>query len=102
MREYVTQREEYHERYKRWRDEFGRIGDPPQPPVPPQHLLLWLELQRFPHHLLVAGGLLDQPAWTWDLILLAGAVYEETLEQNERIRRMMQGTGEPGGQLQLP
>ena len=41
-------------------------------------LLRYLELQRWPGNLLWEGGLQDQPAWVWDLIDLAGAVYEGT------------------------
>lgn len=61
---------------------------PPKPPTVrmPAHLELYLELQRWGTHQLVAGGLVDQPDWTWDLIMLAGDVWEQTLaERSEDI-----------------
>lgn len=44
-------------------------------PRVPAHLALYFELRLW-RSLLVPGGLLDQPDWTWDLITLAGQAYE--------------------------
>jgi hypothetical protein len=53
----------------------------------PFYLGLYFELQRWPGTLLVEGGLLDQPSWTWEMIDLAGRMYmgvhatnQETME----------------------
>lgn len=54
---------------------FGRIKNPPIAPKPPRYLALWMELQRWPGTLLIDGGLMDQPAWIWELVDMAGMVY---------------------------
>jgi hypothetical protein len=53
-----------------------QVGDPPKAPAIPAYLALYFELKRWPGHLLVGGGLLDQPSWTWELIDMAGLLYE--------------------------
>ena len=66
----------YQERLRQWEEEFGRVGNPPAPPIPPKWLSLYFELRRWPGHLLVDGGLMDQPSWSWEMIDLAGKIYE--------------------------
>lgn len=89
MREYVRDQDKYRQDVAQWRDEFGRVGAPPVAPVPPQPLSVWFELQRWPGHLLVDGGLMDQPAWSWDLVDLAGRVYTHVTRQNQLVRERM-------------
>ena len=60
--------------------------DPPEEPVrsdrgePPVPLVLYLQCKRW-GCMLRAGGLQDQPAWVFDLVDLAGAVYERVMAQ---------------------
>jgi hypothetical protein len=93
VREYVAATERYEEEYKEWRDRFGRVGKPPERPATPQYLSLWFELQRWPNQLLVAGGLFDQPAWTWSMINYAGQEFLEVTEENRRVREIMKKPG---------
>ena len=52
-------------------------------PKAPFFLLWYWELRRWPGSLLWGGGLLDQPDWIWQMIDLAGMVYNEVEEINE-------------------
>lgn len=43
---------------------------------------LWFEIQLFKNaQLLVDGGLLDQPDWVFDLVVLAGTVYQTEMSK---------------------
>jgi hypothetical protein len=87
----VAERTRYQKRLQLWRDEFGRVGNPPPAPTVPPYLLVYFELQRWPGHLLCDGGLMDQPDWTWELVDLAGHTYESAVERNERrIKAMLE------------
>jgi hypothetical protein len=75
---------EYEQKVEEWRGMARLAGHPPpkRPSIElPIHLAIYLELQRWHTHQLVAGGLLDQPDWTWDLIMLAGDVWEQSLAE---------------------
>jgi hypothetical protein len=41
--------------------------------------------------LLVDGGLFDQPAWSWELVNLAGNVFLDAVEQFKRTEEVMRG-----------
>lgn len=47
--------------------------------------MLWFELQRWPGRLLLAGGLMDQPSWSWEMVDLAGATYREESYVGRRV-----------------
>jgi len=81
VQDYVAKRAAYQRQYQEHKAEFGdvNLGKIPVPELPDM-LALYLELQRWPGNLLWEGGLQDQPAWVWDLIDLAGAVYEASME----------------------
>lgn len=49
----------------------------------PAELALYLMCKRW-GCMLVAGGLQDQPSWTFDLVDLAGAVYERMMAESGR------------------
>jgi len=49
---------------------------------------MWRDLQRWRPALLLDGGVLQQPAWVWDMVNLAGDVYESTVASNAE---MLQG-----------
>lgn len=83
VRSYVEQSKEYAADLVTWR-RFGGLQKRPVAPSPPQWLALWFELQRWEGHLLVAGGLLDQPEWAWDMVDLAGRLYDAILDENQR------------------
>lgn len=76
-------------------EEFGRIGKPPDPPEVPAYLELYFELMRWPGHLLVAGGLYDQPSWTWEMIDLAGHIYGDLMDEQRRVKELMDGVHTP-------
>lgn len=75
---------------QRWQD-FGRIGKPPEAPKVPAYLELYFELMRWPGHLLVGGGLYDQPQWTWEMVDLAGHIYTDLMEEQRRIKELVDG-----------
>lgn len=82
IRDYVDGQAVFKAAVEKW-ERFGRIGTPPVLPKPPTYLQLWFELQRWPGHLLVEGGLWDQPAWTWEMVDLAGSIYVSLMEKRE-------------------
>ena len=75
-----------HDRWEAAGGEYTGVPPPEEPEKPepkpqprremPGWLAWYLELKRWGTHQLVAGGLMDQPAWAWDMIDLAGKVYE--------------------------
>lgn len=75
---------EHDEKMRLWY-EGGQVGPEPKPPpkVVPAPLALWIEIEMFDkQQLLVAGGLMDQPDWVWDLVIIAGTVYRsETVKK---------------------
>ena len=74
VKAYVSDIATYEQTSKDQAREFG--GVTAKQPVIPEYLRLYFELKRWPGSLLVAGGLLDQPAWTWELIDLAGLIFQ--------------------------
>lgn len=83
VRNYIVDYAEYEGKLETW-ERFGRLNRRPAAPAPPHWLALWFELQRWPGHLLVSGGLLDQPSWSWEMIDLAGRLYTAITEENRR------------------
>jgi len=83
VRAYAIAVDDYQARATKWKADFGGAPDQrPTPPKPPPVYLQWyFELRRWSGHLLVEGGLLDQPAWTWEMIDLAGKVWEHAQER---------------------
>ena len=74
----------YDAKRQRHKADFGSVGlDKIRAPGVPPMLGLYFELQRWPGSLLWDGGLQDQPAWIWDLVDLAGAVYNDVVNSNE-------------------
>jgi hypothetical protein len=69
----------YRDKVKEDREKFQgmNVDKIKRPGPPPFYLGLYFELQRWPGSLLVEGGLYDQPYWVWDMIDLAGKVYQE-------------------------
>jgi len=57
----------------------------------PTYLQLWTELQRWRPALLWDGGILDQPAWVWEMLNLAGNVYESTVSRNRAMLQNLTG-----------
>ena len=51
------------------------------PAIPP-YLAVYMELRQW-QTTLVSGGILDQPAWSWDLVTLAGRVYEAEMSNQD-------------------
>lgn len=80
IRDYFEKLLTYQEEIQRW-ETYGRILTRPEPPEVPRYLDLWFELQRWPGVLLVEGGLLDQPAWTWHMVDLAGRIWKDLTDQ---------------------
>ena len=80
VQQYAYKSTEYGRKLKQWRD-FGQVGQVPTFPEVPEYLSLWFELQRWPGNLLVAGGLMDQPHWVWELVNLAGTTYSDSVIQ---------------------
>lgn len=77
MTQFCNDRIGYEKKVQAQREHFGGIGiDDLKAPVPPYYLKIWFELQRWPGHLLAEGGLYDQPDWTWEMVDLAGQVYQ--------------------------
>lgn len=72
----------YRERLRQWKEDFGQVGEPPKLPKVPTWLELWFELQRWSGHLLVDGGLMDQPAFSWEMIDLAGMIYQSLMRES--------------------
>ena len=78
----------YQLRLEQW-EKVGRFleYDPPEEPERagrgemPTALALYLQCRRW-NCMLRAGGLQDQPAWTFDLVDLAGAVYERVMAES--------------------
>jgi hypothetical protein len=60
--------------------------------MPPQPLLLWLELKSWNTHQLVPGGLIDQPAFVWDLIQISGAEYETCVREFRKEEEIIEET----------
>lgn len=66
--------------------EYTGVPPPEEPEKPepeavptrdvPGWLSWYFELKRWNTFQFVAGGLMDQPAWAWDMVDLAGKVYE--------------------------
>jgi hypothetical protein len=90
VREYAGARRKYDKSLESMRG----IEDAPhvKAPIPPQPLLLWLELKSWNTHQLVAGGLMDQPSYVWDLIQLAGVEYEKELREFAREEEALEAT----------
>lgn len=84
VRDYFERLLTYREEIRNW-DKFGRILTKPDPPEVPLYLDLWFELQRWPGALLVDGGLLDQPAWTWHMVDLSGRIWKDLLDSRDTI-----------------
>ena len=93
MRNYVAQYASYTRRRKDHKKEFGDIGlDKIKPPEVPEPLVIYFELQRWPGSLLWDGGLMDQPAWVWELVDLAGMVYMDCqMDNDDALRNMTDG-----------
>lgn len=88
MRLYVVGYAEYEDQMRAWaRSDDNRPE--PKAPVMPWQLRRYLECS-INRCMLVAGGLQDQPHWTWLLIQVAGDAYHETLQLQEEIRRAQQ------------
>jgi len=94
VRDYITEKAVYEERIKQAKREDRPKELWPAPPLMPAYLALGFELQRW-GVLLVAGGLLDQPAWTWELTDLAMSVYYMVTQAN--VDTLQQITGAPHG-----
>ena len=60
-------------------------------PAMPYFLVWYFELRRWPGSLLWGGGLLDQPDWIWQMIDLAGSVYNDTKVANAEAIKGMGG-----------
>jgi len=67
----------------------------------PFYLEWFFELQRWPGSLLVAGGLLDQPSWTWEMIDLAGRLYAGVQMTNQETLDILRQGQVPDG-IQTP
>ena len=92
MQDYVVARTGYDRRYKEHKTNFGFVGlEKLQAPEVPVYLGMWFELQRWPGSLLWEGGLLDQPAWVWELVDLAGMVYTDLITANVEAVQGMKG-----------
>ena len=91
VQDYVAAQASYERRAKDHKKNFGVVGLEAlkAPPIPP-YLSMWFELQRWPGSLLWDGGLLDQPAWVWDLMDLAGMVYTDLMTTNVEAVQGMQ------------
>jgi hypothetical protein len=51
--------------------------------------VIWHEMQEW-DRLLVDGGLFDQPAWSWELVNLAGNVFLDAVERFRQVEEVMQ------------
>ena len=86
MRYYTAAQKQYVLTVQKHRREFGDVGlDKIRAPDIPETLLLYFELKRWPGALLWDGGLQDQPAWTWELIDLAGVIFEDSVAPKPQI-----------------
>ena len=94
IREYVEAMGRLTADFRVWED-FGRIGKPPEPPEVPAYLELYFELMRWPGHLLVEGGLYDQPSWTWEMVDLAGQIYTDLMDEQRRVKELVDGVHTP-------
>ena len=84
VRNYVDDQARYREKLKDW-ETFGRIKQPPEAPEPPYYLELWFELQRWSGHLLIDGGLYDQPSWIWEMTDRAGQIYTYLMDKRASV-----------------
>ena len=62
----------------------------PARPEMPEPLRWYLSCQEY-HCLLVAGGLLDQPAWAWQEVETAGSAYRDWLDIQARLAATREG-----------
>lgn len=90
VRHYLTNKALYEDKVKQAKEQARPGNEYPKPPVMPEYLALGLEMQRW-GVLLVNGGLLDQPAWTWELVDLALSVYYAVQEENRINMQLLTG-----------
>lgn len=86
VRNYLDSAETLHAATQQgWQDDEVAPPTLPELPLP----LRWYLASQEYHVLLVAGGILDQPAWNWLLMQEAGNAYNEHLSIQEKIKSLV-------------
>lgn len=79
-----------------WEVKWGRVSILPEDfrpvemekrPEPPYELILWHQCEKF-KQLLITGGILDQPYWTWTLVNVCGAAISEYEYKKDKLNEI--------------
>ena len=91
LREYLTEFQQWRFLYDEWNRVHRLAGfkPPGRPSIAlPAEVVLYQEMKHW-GVLLVKGGLMDQPSWTWEIVNMAGMLWESLLAGELDVEEMM-------------